>query len=402
MGRNLYDILGVKKNVSSEEIKKIYKKLALKHHPDRGGNEEKFKEISHAYEILSDENKRKIYDMYGEEGIMQMGNGGNGPGVHTAFFNMGMGGMGGMGGIFGRSRVKKCDTKVISIDVKLEELYNGKTITKKIEINRICKSCKGNGLRDKADPIKCNECNGAGIKAIRRQIGPMIQEMRRPCEKCRGEGKIISEKNRCQTCEGRKVVKGEKKLDIRINSSMYNKKNIHYKGKGDEYPEHERGDILFIIKEEDHPTFKRIDKNNLYMKKKINLAEALMGTRIFIEHLDKKIIYVDTNQIIKPKTFKKISGEGIPRGKGDLIIEFEIVFPEMIDEKYREQLEEILNQKIETNKNIANCKEGLLLDFDAEEFVDNRNNVETLNEEDFAGGDPFSEEFSEGVECNPS
>lgn len=378
MGKNLYDVLGVKKNAPLDEIKKMYKKLALKNHPDRGGSEEKFKEISHAYEILSDENKRKMYDMYGEEGVSQMGNG----------FN-----------IFTQNRVRKCDTKVVAINVKLEELYNGKKIMKKVEINRICKTCKGTGLKDKAEPIRCNECNGAGFKVMRRQIGPMIQEMRRPCDKCRGEGKIINEKNRCKICEGRRIIKKEKKLDIHVNSSMYDKKNIHHKNKGDEYPGYERGDLLFIIREEEHPIFKRIDRNNLHIKKKINLVEALMGVRLYIEHLDKKNIYVDINQVIKPKAFKKISGEGIPRGKGDLIIEFEIEFPEMVDQEYRDKLEEILGQKTRVNKNIENSREGLLLDFNVDEFMDHKNNERYLDEDDFINAAAFGGE-GERVECS--
>ncbi len=354
--KNFYDILGISKTASDKDIKKAYKKAVLLHHPDRGGNEEKFKEIAHAYEVLTDKEKKQIYDKYGEEGLKQGGGAGMDP-FNMFPFNMDP---------FFRQRqdqqVKKCDATVVQVEVTLEQLYNGDKIIKTVPLNKICSSCKGSGAKDKYIPQKCEECHGKGIKIIRRQIAPgMIQQMQAVCEKCGGQGKVIDNKHKCQKCNGNKVVKNNKKFDIHVTSTLYNGKEILYRDKGEEHPGFNRGDILFIIVEEEHKLFKRNNKYNLYIKKTINLVEALTGTYIIVEHLDKRKIYVETHEVIKPNTYKKIIGEGIPQGKGDLIIEFEIIFPLYVDMNYRKQLEEICGQNVD-NVDVSKMKEGLLLD----------------------------------------
>jgi DnaJ family protein A protein 2 len=321
--QNLYDILGISKHSTEKDIREAYRKLAFKLHPDRGGNAEKFKEIVNAYEILKDEEKRRSYD----NGTLENNN---------MFIN-------------------KCNSIVVQINVSLEEFYNGDKIMKKISIDRICKKCQGNGCKDKNKMYKCKDCNGRGSKIIGQTI---IQQICIECEKCHGNGKIYDQKYKCNICNGDKIIKREKKFNININS---NSEKILHKNKGNEYPEFERGDILFVIVTKDHHKFTRIDKHNLYIKETINLAEALIGTKIIIEHLDKRKIYVDIDEIIKPNTVKRICGEGIPKNKGDLIIEFDIQFPEYVDKQLTTQLQEILSQKI-IEKNINDCEKGFILD----------------------------------------
>lgn len=361
--RNFYEILNIPKTASDEEIKKAYKKLAIKLHPDRkGGDEEKFKELAAAYEVLSDKNKRQIYDQFGEEGLKQGGMPNMDP--FNMFFNM--------DSFFhgrnrGKKQQKKCEPVIVQIEVTLEQLYNGDNIIKTLKLNKICQLCKGTGAKDDHKPIICNDCNGKGIKFHRRQIGPgMVQQLQSHCTKCNGEGKIIDDKYKCTICNGKKVIKHDKKLDITINSHLHHGQKILHPNKGEEYPGHERGDIMIIIVEKEHDIFKRLNKHDLYIKRKINLVEALTGCSLVIEHLDKRKIHVEINEVIKPKTFKKIMGEGIPLDKGDLIIEFEIEFPTKVDSNDKEKLEKILMQKTDIPNIINGYKEAYLYDYNPE------------------------------------
>jgi DnaJ family protein A protein 2 len=353
--RDLYEVLGISKTATEKEIKTAYKKLAIKHHPDRGGDAEKFKEVANAYEILTDENKRKLYDQYGEDGLNN-DNFEGGVDPFEMFFNMGQFGNHQRG-----HRVQKCENITVSIDVSLEQFYNGAKISKNISTNKICDKCNGNGSSNGNKPHKCNSCNGSGVKIVRKQIGPgMMQQKQSMCDDCQGEGEVIDHKHRCQQCNGNKIIQQEKRYDITITSDMFNGQKILYKNGGNEYPNRETGDIFFIIIEKPHRIFKRVDKHTLYMEQKINLIEALAGCKIIIEHLNGEKIYVELDSIIEPNTSKKILDEGIPRGKGDLIVEFKIEYPKNIDPKYVKNLENIFSQNIRNN-DINNCKKALLL-----------------------------------------
>lgn len=377
----LYEILGVKYNASENEIKKAYKRNALKHHPDRGGDEEEFKKISHAYEILSDKNKRDIYDKYGEEGLSNQSNM-NPSDIFEMFF----------GNPFHQQqqyhhqqrRKKKCNPLVIQLHVTLEQLYNGDKIIKHLDIQKICKKCDGEG--GNKPPVKCSICEGKGFTIFRNQIGPgMIQQFQNVCTTCKGTGKVIKKEDLCQTCNGKKTITVKKRYDIGINSSMYHNKQLIFKNKGNEHPDGVRGDIMFIIVEKEHSTFKRIDKHNLMIEKDILLVEALMTTVFKIEHLDGRKILINTDDVIKPEMMKKVIGEGIPREKGDLVIKFNIIFPinKDIDFDKKKDLEKILGQQINDEKENEENEEyeiGLLDDFDKEKFMDNLENEQGYDE----------------------
>merc|ERR1712018_96903 len=189
-----YDILGVSPTATEAELKKSYRKLALKYHPDKNPDAgDKFKEISMAYEVLSDSKKRAIYDEHGEQGIKE---GGGGGGAHSPMdiFNMFFGGGGFPGGGGGRSS-NKSKPIVHKLGVSLEELYNGKT--RKLAVTReiCCEKCNGKG-GSKVE--KCQSCRGSGIKVTTKQIGPgMIQQMQSPCDSCGSQGEVISEAHKC-------------------------------------------------------------------------------------------------------------------------------------------------------------------------------------------------------------
>jgi len=378
---NLYDILEIPKNASDKEIRSAYKKLAQKHHPDKGGNEEKFKKISHAYEILSNKQQKEIYDQFGEEGLK---NGGGNPfgGNPFPFDNI-------FGNIFRQQhqqqqQIKKCGTLVVNIEVTLDQIYNGDKIMKSLDINKLCNQCKGSGLKQGSESKSCHECHGRGIKIHRRHIGPnMIQEMHAQCDKCNGGGKYIEEVDRCEICNGMKVTKITKKFEININSQLRNNQQLLFKNQGEEKPDHEKGDIMFMIIEKEHPIFKRTPSNDLFMKMSIKLVEALVGAEIMIEHLDKRKIYIGLNGVIKHNINKKVLGEGIIHGKSDLIIEFDIEYPNYVDKRSEDQLEMILSQKCRhyNNDNISI-------------LVDNINNVA---DEQVPNQNPNQ---NEGVQCH--
>ena len=301
--RNLYEILEISKDATENEIKSAYKKLAIKNHPDRGGDEEKFKEIANAYDILKDKNKKDLYDKYGEEGLQQ-GGGGHGVDPFEMFFNMNSFGGHNMNNM--RNKVQKCENIICNMNITLEQLFNCSKINKKVNVNKICNICNGKGTNNDYKDEKCTDCNGNGVKMIHKRVGPgMIQQMRTTCKSCNGEGRIIKDEYKCRQCRGNKIISVEKSYNITLNSNMFNGQNIINKNCGNEYPNKKTGDIVFVVVEQQHKIFKRLDKNTLYIKKHINLAEALLGCNIVIDHVNNKKIYIELEPISKPKLIKK-------------------------------------------------------------------------------------------------
>ena len=206
-----YDILGVNPTANESELKKAYRKQALKFHPDKNPNAgDKFKEISQAYEVLSDPEKREIYDEFGEQGIKEgQGRGGGGFSSPMDVFNMFFGG--GSGGSGPNSRMKS-KAMVHKLGVSLEELFNGKK--RKLAANRDlkCEDCNGKGGKKVK---KCSDCNGLGMKTRTRQMGPMIQQSQSPCNACSATGEIVDPATTCKTCKGKKTCRDKKILEVR-------------------------------------------------------------------------------------------------------------------------------------------------------------------------------------------
>jgi len=220
-----YERLGVTPETGVDDIKRAYKKMAMKFHPDKNPNNpeaaEKFKEISEAYEVLADENKRQMYDKYGKEGMQGGGMGGVDPfDIFSSFF--------GGGGGHGRSRgPQRTKDMVTPLTVKLEDLYNGKTKKMKITRNIICKTCSGSGSKDGKPPSKCKECDGNGIKVMLRQLGPgMFQQVRTQCPECDGKGEVVAEGKRCTDCNGKKTIKETKILNVEIDKGVKEGKKL--------------------------------------------------------------------------------------------------------------------------------------------------------------------------------
>lgn len=338
-----YDLLGVSPKASPEEIKKAYRKLALKYHPDKNPNEgERFKLISQAYDVLSDSKKRDLYDQGGEQAIKEGGmNGGSNP---MDVFNMFFGGGGRM------QRERKGKNVVHQLSVTLEELYNGSTRKLGLQKNVICEKCEGYGGK-KGALEKCSTCKGRGVQVQVQQIGPgMIQQIQSMCSDCQGQGEKFSSKDRCKSCNGHKVERKKKILEVHIDKGMKDGQKITFHGEGDQEPGLEPGDVIIVLDQKEHPDFKR-QEDNLRTNINIKLVEALCGLKKTIQTLDNRTLIITTQpgEVIKPNDIKSIQNEGMPLykepyEKGQLIIQFQVEFPEKhwLPEHLMYQLERLL------------------------------------------------------------
>lgn len=317
----------------------------MKYHPDkvpedqREESEVKFKEVTQAYEILSDEEKRHLYDTHG----MAAFDGRGGPGgpevdlndILSQMFGFGMGGPGGAGGPGGPRRPQRGPDEEQEYKVTLEELYRGKTVKFAANKQILCTQCKGSGGKDKAKPTSCERCKGHGMVEAIRQIGPgMMRRETVLCDHCQGTGSIFKEKDRCKKCKGKRTTQEKKVLEIYIPRGSMQGERIVLEGEADQYPDQTPGDIVFTLVEEPHDTFNRLGYD-LSAELKVTLAEALSGfNRVVLKHLDGRGISIDRPQgkLLRPGDCIKIPGEGMPmkRGeaKGDLYLLVDIEFPE--------------------------------------------------------------------------
>lgn len=329
-----YNLLGVEKTATFDEIKKAYRKLALKEHPDRGGDKEKFQEIQQAYEVLSDKEKRDLYDKYGEDGLKEGG-------AHAGGMEDLLGGLFGMGGRRGPQNQgpKKGKPVMHPIKLTLEEIYSGKTTKIAVNRERICGTCNGIGGKEGA-VTKCDACKGRGMVTRMTMLGPgMYTQSSGPCEECRGQGEVIDEKNKCKTCNGKKVVKEKKVLEAEIDKGTPNGYQYTFHGEADEFPGTEPGDVVIVAQEQPHKRFKRKGAD-LLMEKNITLQEALTGVDFVMTHLDGTKIRIknEPGEVIKPDDLKTVVGKGLPFHKkayetGNLYIIFKVTFPDKLDVK---------------------------------------------------------------------
>lgn len=337
--KNLYEVLGVDKNVSESDLKKAYKKLAMKNHPDKGGNEEKFKEISEAYSILSDPDKRKKYDMFGtyDENAMQM------PDMNDIFQNI-FGN--GAASFFGQGnqqqqqqQQKKGKNKVVDLKVSLEEVYCGKAIPYRLIKKRFV-NCK-----------KCPNCDGKGKIVEMMQMGPMITQNITHCSRCSGSGTIFNEKD---------VKIEEKVIDIPIPKGCPNGQKLAVRGEGDIYGNLPPGDVIILINYKPHNVF-TIENLNIIHKIDIDYKEFLFGFQKQIKFLDGKNIIISSSKILyneinkEPIKIIKKKGLNYRNMYGDLIIKFNIKSPSNNDLNKIKKVLNIQNQKnIESSLNVIN------------------------------------------------
>ena len=367
-----YEILGVSKDASDAEIKKKYKKLAMKYHPDRNSgdeetkknNEEKFKDISKAYTVLSDSDKRKKYDMFGEEGMQGMS---EGPSPFDVFGSMfgNMGGMGGMGGMFGNSRQRQPDNSkksspdaMASLSVSLQDAYRGIEIEKSLPRIEKCDQCQGKGT-DKPDGIQnCRICDGKGQTVQMKRMGPMVSQQISVCYACKGKCKMIKPGSECKKCKGVKSVSNIRNYKIKIPPGTIDGDELVYKGESDwveGYGFH--GDLIFKVSLNIGTSNMKREGFNLVINKTISLVDSLCGVDFGIKHLDDRVIRVKYDGIIKEGEALLIKGEGIPISKdkrkqlkkqgnsaksGDLVIRFKLLYPDALDEERKGLIKKVI------------------------------------------------------------
>ena len=354
MSSKYYDILGINKNASEEEIKKSYKKLAVKWHPDKNPDnkeesEKKFKEISEAYQVLSDPSKREIYDNYGEDGLKNDGNMGGGGSPFNSpddIFKMFFGGGRSPFGedVFQNNRQsRKVEPKTVNIPVTLKEFYCGSKKKISLKIKNLCKKCNGyGGLNIKS----CHDCDGKGIKIINKMIGPgMIQRIQMQCNTCNGNQKIAEQK--CNICNGDGKTIIEKSFLLTIEPGCNNDEEKIFKNEGDENLNEEQGDVVFVLKEEKNSLFTRIGNDIIY-NHNITLGDSIIGIDMSVDLINGEKLSFKEENIIQQNSYTIFKNKGFPIKNrkeiyGDLYIIYNIKYPsKLLNQNEKDVIKKIL------------------------------------------------------------
>jgi DnaJ family protein A protein 2 len=329
---SLYDILGISREASHDEIKKAYRKKAVVEHPDKGGDKEKFQQIQEAYDVLSDENKRNIYNQTGEiprEGQQQSHGvnmadifgsmfGGGFPGMHGFPGMPGMPGFPGGGGRPAKQPVGP--SKMHEVPISLRDLYQGKRIELRMKRDKMCGGCNGSGG---SRVEKCGACGGNGIRVRHMQMGPMITIAQEPCGECQQTGTRVVDK--CGVCTGKRVLEVENKLDVQIVPGMCEGDRVVFPGQCSESPQFEKpGDVVLVIREVNTGLWKRKEAE-LSAEIRISVAEAMLGwERTLDGHPSGENLHIVwTRRPLRDGDEVVIPGWGMPNrsgGKGDLKI----------------------------------------------------------------------------------
>jgi molecular chaperone DnaJ len=357
--RDYYEVLEVSKSATPEEIKKAYRKQALKYHPDRNpgdkASEEKFKEAAEAYEVLSDPQKKARYDQFGHAGVGGAAGGGFGAEGMTMedifahfgdiFSDFGFGGFGGFSGRSGgrgSRHVAKGSNLRIKVKLSLEEIEKG--VEKKLKVSKyiVCEECSGTGARGGSSYSTCSTCRGAG--KVTRVTSTFLGQMSTTqiCPSCDGDGKIIT--NKCHTCAGEGVVRGEEVISVKIPAGVAEGMQLSVSGQGNAARRSGiNGDLLVIIEEERHPELIR-DGNDLLYGLYISFAQAALGSHVEIPTLDGKV-KIKIEPGTQPGKILRLRGKGLPEvnsyGKGDLLVSINVWIPKTLNKEERRVLEKL-------------------------------------------------------------
>jgi molecular chaperone DnaJ len=344
--KDYYEVLGVNKDASSEDIKKSYRKLAMKYHPDRNPDnpkaEEQFKEAKEAYEMLSDDQKRGAYDQYGHAGVDPSMGGGAG-GFGGAGFGDAFGDI--FGDIFGagargqRSNVYRGADLRYNMEVTLEEAAKGTETKIRIPVQASCETCKGSGAKQGKSPVTCTTCNGHG--QVRMQQG--FFSVQQTCPKCHGSGKIIKDEDKCNTCHGAGRVKQNKTLSVKIPAGVDEGDRIRLSGEGEAGVNGgPTGDLYVVVHMKEHEIFQR-DGGNLHCEMPISFSTAALGGEIEVPTLGgsaKMKIPAET----QTSAVFRLRGKGIKplrsSEQGDLMVHVVVETPVKLTEHQRKLLRE--------------------------------------------------------------
>ncbi|KIM56917.1 hypothetical protein SCLCIDRAFT_1219951 [Scleroderma citrinum Foug A] len=337
---DLYKALELSRGASEQDIRKAYKRLSRKYHPDKNkdpGAEEKFVEIAHAYEVLSDENKRRIYDQFGEDGLRAHEGGhqqyANPFDVFSSFF----------GGGFGGQQTRRGPNSIFEVEVSLADMYTGASLDFTIKKNVLCDYCRGSGAASDRDIHTCRACGGTGVKISKQQIFPgMFAQTQSTCNECGGRGTVIVKK--CPHCSGQKVVEYTQPNTLDIQPGMPDGHEVVLEGEGDESPDWEAGDVILRVRSKQEQGGWRRKETSLYWRETIGVDEALLGFKLNLTHLDGHIVELHHKGVTQPGYVQVIEGEGMPvfgqSGHGNLYIEYNVVLPVDLGSDMRKKLGE--------------------------------------------------------------
>ncbi len=353
--RDYYEVLGVSKSATEDEIKKAYRKIAIKYHPDRNPGdkeaEEKFKEAAEAYSVLSDQQKRQQYDQFGFDGP----NMGGGFGGFSGNFSMddifsmfgdifgghGFGGFGGFGGGGQRAQYRGTDLR-LKVRLSLQEVSTG--VTKKFKVRKdvTCSHCHGSGAENGSGSDTCPTCHGQGVvvKTVRTMLGMM--QTQSECPTCHGEGTVI--KNKCHECGGTGVVKGEEVVEINIPAGVAEGMVVNVPGKGNAGPHNGvNGNIQVYIEEEKNDTFIRDGQDVLY-NLLLDFPTAALGGEIEIPTIEGTKVKIKVEPGTQPGKTLRLRGKGLPAvqgygsGRGDLVVNISVYVPKELSRSEKEML----------------------------------------------------------------
>jgi molecular chaperone DnaJ len=357
--RDYYEVLGLDKNASEDDIKKAYRKLAIKYHPDRNpGNkeaEEKFKEAAEAYDILHDSQKRQQYDQFGFDAPGGFGGGGFGgenfnmDDIFSMFGDIfgghsGFGGFGGFGG-GGRQHAQYRGSD-LRIKVRLTLLEMSTGVTKKFKVHKdiVCSECQGTGAERGSHAETCPTCQGQGvvIKTVRTMLGMM--QTQTECPTCHGEGTVI--KNKCHKCGGTGVVKGDEVVEIKIPAGVADGMVVNIPGKGNAGPRNGiTGNIQVFIEEEPDETFIR-DGQDIIYNLLLDFPTAALGGEVEIPTIEGSKVKIKIEPGTQPGKTLRLRGKGIPAiqgygsGKGDLVVNISVYVPKTLNKEEKNAIEE--------------------------------------------------------------
>lgn len=361
--RDYYEILGVARDASETDIKKSYRRVAMKFHPDRNpgdkGAEDKFKEANEAYEVLSDAQKRSAYDQFGHAAVDGSGGGHPGGGAGGASFSDIFGDVfgdifGGGGGGRGRGGPQRGSDLRYTLDIDLEEAVKGTTAKIRVPTLITCGECTGSGAKKGSTPVTCTTC--AGVGQVRMQQG--FFSVQQTCPNCRGKGKMIADP--CGKCYGRGVVEETKTLSVKVPPGVDTGDRIRLAGEGEAGPDGgPAGDLYVQVSVREHPIFER-DGKHLYCEVPISFADAALGGELEVPTLEGRVKLKIPAETQTGKLFR-LRGKGVSPvrggGPGDLLCRVAVETPVNLNKKQKELLKE-LQQTLETGGGNQSPRKG--------------------------------------------